>query len=153
MSVPEIAQFLRCSDRTITRDRKALQEAARVEYDPTLVGIMVGRLMLDADNACTRLRRIGRDKACSAAVRADIERNCFDILDRLLQRLQSIGYLPSGNTVPQADPGSAANHETMALLADLIEKHNPHRPATVQALRSIAELVAPGAPLLQGEQP
>ena len=38
LTVPEMAQMLGCSDRTIARDRSAIQEAMTLEPDPKLVG-------------------------------------------------------------------------------------------------------------------
>lgn len=95
LAVPEIAQVLRCSDRTITRDRKALQEAAAITPDPALAGRTAGQLIAEAGLCTDRIRRVTRDRDTPAAVKVDGERACFEILTKLVLSLQSLGYLPS----------------------------------------------------------
>lgn len=95
LSVPEIAQVLRCSDRTITRDRRALQEAAAITHDPALAGRTAGQLITEASLCTDRIRRVTRDRETPPAVKVEGERACFEILTKLVASLQSLGYLPS----------------------------------------------------------
>jgi DNA-directed RNA polymerase specialized sigma24 family protein len=95
LSVPEIAQFLKRNDRTITRDRKAIQEAAALAHDPALAGRVAGQLVSEATLCIDRIRRVSRDRETPPAVKVDAERSCFTILSDLVQRLQSLGYLPT----------------------------------------------------------
>lgn len=95
LSVPEIAQFLKRNDRTITRDRKAIQEAAALNHDPSLAGRLAGQLVTEAALCIDRIRRVSRDRDTPPAVKVDAEKNCFHILSELVQRLQTLGYLPT----------------------------------------------------------
>lgn len=103
LSVPEIAQFLKRNERTITRDRKALQEAAALEHDPSLAGRFAGQLLGEATLCIDRIRRVSRDRDTPPAVKVDAERSCFGIMSDLVQRLQSLGYLPTATQRLQAD--------------------------------------------------
>lgn len=103
LSVPEMAQILRRCERTIARDRRATHEENAIEADPRLAGIFAGRLATEAESSISRIRRVARAKDAPHAVRIDGERACFDILDRLVQRLQSLGFLPSAAQRIQAD--------------------------------------------------
>ena len=95
LSVPQTAEFLKVSERTIARDRKALQEEGAIDRDPRLAGVVAGRLMAEADQCMQRIRRATRPKDTPPAVRVEGERVCFSILSDLTQRLQSLGYLPT----------------------------------------------------------
>jgi len=103
LSVPEIAQVLSVSDRTIMRDRKAIQEANAIQHDPELAGQIAGRLAAEADACLSRIRRATRDQAATPGERIDGERICFEIMDKLTNRLQSMGYLPTADQQVQAD--------------------------------------------------
>ena len=95
LSVPQTAEFLKVSERTITRDRKVLQEEGAIDRDPRLAGVVAGQLILEADSCRQHIRRTTRDKNAPHAVRVEGERVCFVILCDLTQRLQSLGYLPT----------------------------------------------------------
>jgi len=103
LSVPEIAQVLNVSDRTVMRDRKALQRANAIEHDPKLAGQFAGRLAIEAEACISRIRRVTRDKEALYAVKVDGEKACFEIVDKLSQRLQSMGFLPTAAQQIQAD--------------------------------------------------
>jgi hypothetical protein len=103
LSVPEIAQVLKCSDRTITRDRKALQEIAALAHDPKLAGRIAGQLVVEAGVCIDRIRRVSRDRDTPPNVKVDAERGCFQILAELTRTLQSLGYLPAAAQRLEAD--------------------------------------------------
>ncbi len=95
LTVVEIAQLFKVSERTITRDRKVLQEEGAIERDPRLAGQIAGRLSDEADLCIQHIRRATRPKDTPPAVRVEGERVCFSIVSDLTQRLQSLGYLPT----------------------------------------------------------
>lgn len=102
-SVAEIAEILKVSERTIIRDRKAVQQAHALEPHPELVSQMMGRLVREAELAIQRIRRVTREKQVSPAVRVDAEHRCFQILSELVQRLQGVGYIPTATQRVEAD--------------------------------------------------
>ena len=95
LTVVETAQLFKVADRTITRDRKALEEDGAIDRDPRLAGVVAGRLIAEADLCMQRIRRATREKGAPHAVRVEGERVCFAIFSDLAQRLQSLGYLPT----------------------------------------------------------
>ncbi len=102
-SATEIAEVLKASERTIFRDRGAIQESHAVKKDPRLVEQMVGRLMQEAELAISRTRRAVRDKNTPAVVKVAAERSCWRIFSELIQGLQRLGYLPTVAHQLQAD--------------------------------------------------
>lgn len=95
LSVGEIAQVLRVSTRTVTRDRQAIHEQNAIEPDPRLGYLFAGRLAAEYEATSARIRRVTRDKDTPPAVKIDGEYKCYDMFDRLVQRLQSIGLIPT----------------------------------------------------------
>ena len=102
-SVPEIAQVLKFSERTIARDRKANQEASALAPDPAYTPVLVGQLMIQMQTAIDHIRRITRDRETPAAVRVDGEHRCYQIQSDFVQRLQRLGYMPTAATRVEAD--------------------------------------------------
>ncbi|MCI0350408.1 MAG: hypothetical protein L0Z53_13365 [Acidobacteriales bacterium] len=94
LSLVEIAEVLKMSERTVARDRKSIQEANALEQRPELVPQMVGRLVCEAELAITQIRRAARDKGAQPAVRIDAQHRCYQITSDVIQRLQHLGYLP-----------------------------------------------------------
>jgi transposase-like protein len=136
LTVPEIAKVLGCSDRTITRDRIALQEASQIEHDPQLAGKMAGRLVNEAQTAIDRMRRVSRERQCPPAVRVEVEWRSFTVLDNLIARLQSLGFLPTGvQRVELESTGDLSIQELEAQVAQL---------ATVAALPAKAPVKESG---------
>jgi hypothetical protein len=90
-----MAHLLGVSTRTIARDRQAIHEQNAIEHDPRLAALFAGRLAAEYEASSSRIRRLARDRETPPAVRMDGEHKCFEMLDRLVQRLQSMGYLPT----------------------------------------------------------
>jgi hypothetical protein len=103
LSVPEIAQIIRVSDKTIQRDRRAISESNAIKPDPKFAAQYAGHLAAEAEACATRIRRVTRDKKAPHSVKVDGERACFEIFDRLGQRLQSMGFLPQATQRVEAD--------------------------------------------------
>ncbi|MBS0186651.1 MAG: hypothetical protein JSS51_01185 [Planctomycetes bacterium] len=101
-SVQEIAEVLKISDRTITRDRTAIREQNAIKADPKLVGQAVGNMVAQAEASVARLRRIARDKSTPASARVEAEVGAWRVTLECTQSLQKLGYLP---TAPQQIQG------------------------------------------------
>ena len=102
-STAEIAHFLKVSDRTIERDKKAIREKNAITKDPKLVEQIVGKLMSEADVCAQRIRKFQRDSDASPAAKMDGEYRCFQIFSGLSERLQSLGFLPTVTQRFEAD--------------------------------------------------
>lgn len=102
-SVPEIAQILQVSDRTIERDRREIRTSSAIAKDPQLVGEMVGRLMAEAELTVQRIRRTARERDVDPGVKVDAEHKCYSIIQDLVRTLQGLGYLPTAAHRLEAD--------------------------------------------------
>lgn len=91
----EIAHLLKRSDKTIERDKKALNEENTLTKDPKLLGQMGGRLLTETELCMERIRKSARGKDTPASVKVDAEHRCFQIFEKTIERLQSLGFLPT----------------------------------------------------------
>lgn len=103
LSVGEIAQVLNVSTRTVTRDRQVIHEQNAIQPDARLGALFAGRLAAEYEATAARIRRVTRDKNTPPAAKIDGEYKCFDMADRLVQRLQSMGFLPTAAQRIQSD--------------------------------------------------
>jgi len=99
----EIALLLKTSDRTIERDRKAIRDENTITKDPELVKQMAGRLVTEADLCIQRIRKSARGKDTPASVKVDAEHRSFQIFEKTIERLKSLGFLPTATQRIEAD--------------------------------------------------
>lgn len=97
-TVPEMAQILNVSERTIKRDKQAIRQSNAITRDPKLIDEMVGRLFSEADTAVQRIRRAIRDSRAMPSTKVDAEHRCYQIYSDAFRHLQRIGFVP---TAPQ----------------------------------------------------
>lgn len=97
-STSDIAKVLEVSERTIARDRAAMRKANAVERDPEKTAEIVGQLIVQAETCIQHIRRVTRERDTQPNVRVEGEKACWIIHRDLVQRLQTLGYLP---TAPQ----------------------------------------------------
>jgi len=102
-STAEIAHLLKVSDRTIERDKKALREEIAVTKDPKLLEQIAGGLMSEADICLQRIRKFQRDSNASPDAKMEGEQRCFQIKCNLIEKLQSLGFLPTAAQKIEAD--------------------------------------------------
>ena len=94
-SLAEIAEILKVTERTIARDRSAVRRSNAIERDEDITDEMVGQLVTQADTTINRIRRVTRDGDTPPAARIEGEKACWIITRDLVQKLQSLGYLPN----------------------------------------------------------
>lgn len=102
-SVPEIAQVFKCSERTIARDRKAIQESQAIKPGSDLTCQLAGMLFAEAELATSRIRRHTRSPDTPPAVKVEADRVCFDIRSKLTTHMQSLGFAYTAMTQIHAD--------------------------------------------------
>lgn len=95
LSNSEMAHLLKCSDRTIERDRREIRDSHALKPDPKFADRIAGDLYAEAEQAIFRIRRATRDPTATPGDRISAEKSCFDIRCHMIDRLQSLGYLPS----------------------------------------------------------
>ncbi len=95
LGATEIASMLGVSDRTVQRDRGEIHKRNALDHDTALPGQIAGRLMAEVTGAMERMRRVGRDRDCPHSTRVEAERASIEVLDKAVERLQRLGFLPS----------------------------------------------------------
>ena len=131
----EIAHLLKVSDKTIERDIKVLHEESTLTKDPKLLGQMAGRLVTEADLCIQRIRKFARGKDTLASVKVDGEHRCFQIFEKTIERLQSLGFLPTAAQKIEADlthhAALSLTLEEIKLEAERVKKIQESLPADV----------------------
>lgn len=102
-TVPEIAQVLKRCDRTIARDRTAIQETQAIKMGTDLTCQLGGRLLAEAELTTSRIRRFTRAPDTPPSVKIEGERTCFEIQSKLTTHLQSLGFAHTVTTQIRAD--------------------------------------------------
>ncbi len=101
--VPTIAQFLKVCDKTVRRDLSEIREKNALSPDPKFVKSTIGELFVLSQQHISHLMRLSRLKEGSVGEKAQAEYLAHRVNMERIQRLQSLGYLP---TQPQAIIGS-----------------------------------------------
>ncbi|MFQ5770925.1 MAG: hypothetical protein ACE5HX_10350 [bacterium] len=134
-STAEIAYLLKASDRNIQLDKKALREENTLTKDAALVKQMTGRLVTEADLCIERIRKSARGKDAPASVKVDAEHRCFQIFEKTIERLQSLGFLPTATQKIEADlihrSASSLTLEEIKLEAERLKQIQESLPADV----------------------
>ncbi len=155
-SLAEIAEILKVTERTIARDRSAVRRSNAIERDEDITGEMVGQLVSQADTTINRIRRVTRDSDTPPAARIEGEKACWVIARDLVQKLQSLGYLPNA---PQEIRGQMTHHvehlpafgqmnEEVTRLELILSQHvelgEENQQPLLEQLASVKEQVARG---------
>lgn len=97
-SALEIAEVLKVTDRTVTRDRADVRAMNALAITSGFVLETVGQLAATAEQVKRRLRRIGRDASAKPADRIAAEMGAWQVERELVTTLQGLGYLPTAAT-------------------------------------------------------
>lgn len=152
-STAEIAEILQVSERTVARDRAVVRSRNALERDPKLAAEMVGHLVNQAELAVGRIRRIGRDKQVNPAVRVEAERSCWTIWKELVERMQSLGYLPTSAREFRGElthhlgelPGFGQMQEEVVRLEAIVAGRSADAPELLEQLAMLKDVTARGA--------
>lgn len=99
----EIAPLVGVSERSVYRDLDNIRKENALVVDEGFAAQVAGELVREARASIRRIRRVAGAKQTSASVQIEGEKSCFDVLDRMVARLQSLGYLPSATQRVQAE--------------------------------------------------
>ena len=123
----QIAQLLKCSEKTVSRDLKDIR--ARNEMVPNIefAKQFVGEMFQKGMNHHNYLMRLARMKEASISKKMQSELAAWKVLKELIEILQSLGYLPSrpaevvGTFYHQSNDGEDNSPETMRKMLVNIE--------------------------------
>lgn len=119
VSIPEIAQLLGRTERTIQRDRAVIRAQNALSVTPGFVNEVAGEMLRELRGCTERMRRAARDKEAAPSERIDAERACFDITARSIELLQSLGFLPTAGGDPEPGWIHLSQEAPAELLAEL----------------------------------
>ncbi|MEI6092919.1 MAG: ECF-type sigma factor [bacterium] len=93
--ISEMAQVLKCSDKTIKRDLNEIREINAISPDVNLAKTIIGEYLLKARNSHSYLSRLARSKEGSINEKAQAEYYAHMVASDSISKLQSLGYLPN----------------------------------------------------------
>jgi len=93
-TIPQIAQVLKCSDRTINRDLKDIHSRNALSPDIEFAKQLIGQVFNKAMNHHGYLVRLARTKEASVTEKMQSEFAAWKILKELIEKFQTLGYLP-----------------------------------------------------------
>lgn len=105
--ISAIAQILKRSDKTIKRDLEEIRERNALNPDPDFARRQIGEMVMSARINRAHLMRLARSKAGKISEKAQAEYYAHRISVELVEKLQSLGYLPSQ---PHAIVGELYHH-------------------------------------------
>ncbi len=151
--VSELAEILGKSEKTIRRDLEDIRKANALTPDPVLAKEFIGEMVQSARIKQGRLERIAKSKDASAAEKAQAEYLSWRVCKEMVEKLQSLGYLPSrpteiiGDITHHTDGGDTpvkSFDEITAIIVELqaiAEKTGKFDPETIKEIDSLnAEL-------------
>lgn len=153
-AVPAIAQLLQRSDRTIKRDIQEIVERNALSPDPDLARQIVGEMVWRARLHHAHLVRLARAKEATPSEKAQSEFMAWRVQKELVERLQSLGYLPSrgvdagmpaGGAVPDMSLEEAK--ESLKHVEQICRESgamDPDRRRRIEAIRHRIELAEIG---------
>lgn len=91
----QIAQVLKCSEKTISRDMKDIRQHNELTPNLEFAKQFIGEVFQKAMNHNNYLMRLARMKDASISEKMQSEFAAWKVLKELTEKLQSLGYLPS----------------------------------------------------------
>ncbi len=106
-SIPQIAQVVDRSEKTVTRDRDDIRRRNALSPSPELAKELIGDLLIRTEAHHARLMRISRSAEGSPSEKTQAEFLAFRVIKERTELLQSLGYLPQH---PQQVQGEFVHH-------------------------------------------
>ncbi|MBF0571719.1 MAG: hypothetical protein HQL12_07565 [Candidatus Omnitrophica bacterium] len=90
---PQMAQVLKCSEKTIARDMKDIRQRNELSPSANFAKQFIGEVFIKAMNHHAHLTRLARSKDASTLEKVQAEFAAWKVLKELLEKLQSSGYV------------------------------------------------------------
>ena len=103
----QLAQLLKCSEKTISRDMQEIRQKNSIAPSLEFAKETVGELITKARLHASYLMRLARDKDSPAPSKAGAEFLAWRVIKELTEKLQTLGYLP---LKPQEVSGDIYHH-------------------------------------------
>lgn len=128
-SIPQIAQVVEKSEKTVKRDIADVRLRNAASPSPELARQLIGHFFMKWEAHQASLVRLARSQEGSVAERVQAERHAWDVLKGGIELLQSLGYLPQR---PQQVTGEFIHH------LDADDKEQPIETAERKILEVLA---------------
>jgi len=122
MTVSSIAQIFKKCEKTIRRDIEEIRERNALTPDINLAKKTIGEMVMYSRIHRDHLMRLARVKDASVSEKAQAEFFAAKVGIELIEKMQSLGYLPSKPTAIVGDVFHHFNGNDMAGLLDEISK-------------------------------
>lgn len=93
-TVPAIARVLSRSEKTIRRDLQEIRQRNALSPSVDLAKEVIGEMLQQARTHHAYLMRLARSQGASVAEKTQAESSAWQVLKELIERMQSLGYLP-----------------------------------------------------------
>jgi len=90
----QMSQILKCSEKTIARDKKDTRKRNELSPNVEFAKQIIGELFNKGINHHNYLMRLARMKDASVSEKMQSEFAAWKVLKELIEKLQSLGYLP-----------------------------------------------------------
>jgi len=140
--VPQIAQVLDRSEKTIRRDIVLVRERNSINPNVDLAKRLIGDLIMKAETHSSFLMRLARSREGSVGERVQAEYLAWKTTDELMKLLQSMGFLP---LKPKEVVGDFVHHMT----GSQTEKSFEELKGVLGEILSVAEEAETSTPELQ----
>ncbi len=118
-SVASMAQIFRKCDKTVRRDLEEIRQRNALMPDIELAKKLIGELVVYARIHRDHLMRLARSKDTSVAERAQAEYYAHRVETELVDKLQTLGYLPLKPKTIVGDFTHTVNESTEKSVVDL----------------------------------
>ena len=108
-SVPSIAQLLDRSEKTIKRDLEDIWQRNSKRPTPEIALSLIAELIEKSKSQAAHLMRLSRSNEGDVQERINAERLAWEIQNQTVERLQSLGYMP---TAAQKIVGDVYHHDS-----------------------------------------
>lgn len=108
-SVASLAQLLDRSEKTIKRDQEEISLRNSKRPTPEIVLQLIAEMISKSESQQAHLMRIARSNEGSVQERINAERLAWEIKNQTVERLQSLGYMP---TAAQKIVGEIYRHDS-----------------------------------------
>ena len=108
-SVPSIAQLLDRSEKTVKRDLEDIWQRNSKRPTPEIALSLIAELIEKSKSQAAHLMRLSRSNEGDVQERINAERLAWEIQNQTVERLQSLGYMP---TAAQKIVGDVYHHDS-----------------------------------------
>jgi phage protein D len=149
-TVPNIAQVLKRSEKTVSRDLKEIQARHALSPDVEFAKQFIGQVFQKAMNHHDHLVRLARTQGATVGEKVLAEASAWKVLKELVERLQDLGYLPSKPEQVSGDiyhhivneDGGESYDQVKKMIADIESAAKETNSLTPELTEELAQLKA-----------